>query len=155
MPSPAGRILARSACPFRFAVGEKANDAVGLIPTIGFPNRCFVALELIGHRRGAVARSPCQDDPSALRLELRQAMASSDLQEVGLVNGMYAGPTIWLNWSDSAADPYKKGPEARRSPEARTGLLPFGHCSGTAMNEKNRGANGSHISAGLRLDAFR
>ena len=61
-------------------------------------------------------------------------------------NGMYAGPTIWLNWSDSAADPYKKGPEARRSPEARTGLLPFGHCSGTAMNEKSWSERVAHLS---------
>ena len=61
-------------------------------------------------------------------------------------DGIYAGPTIWLNWSDSAADPYKKGPEARRSPEARTGLLPFGHCSGTAMNEKSWSERVAYLS---------
>jgi hypothetical protein len=72
------------------AVGEQASDAVGSIPTAGSPNRGFIALELIGQCRGPVARSPCQDDPSALHLEPRQALASSDLQEGGFINGMNA-----------------------------------------------------------------
>jgi hypothetical protein len=56
----------------------------------GSPNRGFIALELIGHGAGPVARSPRQDDPSALHLEPRPSLAPSDFQEVGLVGGTNA-----------------------------------------------------------------
>ena len=59
---------------------------------------------------------------------------------------MFAGSTVWLNWSDSAADPYEEGPEARGSPEARLSVLPFGHCWGTAMNEKSWSERVAHLS---------
>ena len=59
---------------------------------------------------------------------------------------MFAGSTVWLNWSDSAADPYEEGPEARGSPEARISVLPFGHCWGTAMNEKSWSERVAHLS---------
>src|SRR5260370_28372767 len=53
----------------------------------GSPNRGFIALQLIGHGHGPSARSARQDDPSALHLEPRQALAPSNLQEVGFVVG--------------------------------------------------------------------
>src|SRR5271163_901656 len=51
----------------------------------GSPNRGFIALELIGDGPGPVARSPCQDYPRALHLKPWQAVAPSDLYEVGFV----------------------------------------------------------------------
>src|SRR5262245_7875426 len=67
----------------------------------------------------------------------------------GIEDGMFAGSMVWLNWRDSAADPYEERPEARGSPEAPFSVLPFGHCWGTAMSD--RGAIGSRISPGLQL----
>ena len=63
----------------------------------------------------------------------------------GLEDGVFAGSTVWLNWSDSAADPYEEGPEARGSPEARLTVLPFGHYWGTAMNEKSWSERVAHL----------
>ena len=56
----------------------------------GSPNRGFIALELIGHGPCPVARRPSQDYPSALHLKPRQALAPSDLQEIGFVDGTNA-----------------------------------------------------------------
>jgi hypothetical protein len=51
----------------------------------GSPNRGIIALELIGHDPGPVTRSPRQDYPRALHLKPWQAVAPSDLNEVGFV----------------------------------------------------------------------
>jgi hypothetical protein len=59
---------------------------------------------------------------------------------------MFADSTVWLNWSDSAADPYEEGPERRDSPEARISILPFGRWWGTAMNEKSWSERVAHLT---------
>ena len=61
------------------------------IPTAGFSNCGFIALELIGHGHNPVARSPSQDYSSALHLKPRQSLAPSDLREIGFVDGTNAG----------------------------------------------------------------
>ena len=79
----------RPECSFRPSASRPATPLVP-IPTAGSPNRGFIALELIGHGPGPVARCPCQDDPSALHLKPRQALAPSDLQELRFVAGTNA-----------------------------------------------------------------
>jgi hypothetical protein len=64
----------------------------------------------------------------------------------GLEDGMFAGTTVWLNWSDSAAEPYEEEPEARGSPEAPFSVLPFDHCWGTAMSEESRSDRVGHLA---------
>src|SRR5262249_47753958 len=59
---------------------------------------------------------------------------------------MFADSTIWLNRSDSAADPYEEVLERRDSPEARISILPFGRWWGTAMNEKLWSERVAHLT---------
>ena len=80
------------------AVGVCADDAFGLIPIAGPPNRGLVALELLCHGSSPVACGPRQDDSSASDLEPWQALAPSDLQEVRFVGGTDANS----NWCSAA-----------------------------------------------------
>src|SRR5262245_25486408 len=59
---------------------------------------------------------------------------------------MFAASTVWLNWSDSATDPYREEPEAQGSPEAPFSVLPFGHCWGTAMSEQSWSDRVAHLA---------
>jgi hypothetical protein len=51
------------------AVGVCADDAFGLIPMAGPPNRGLFALELLGHGSSPVAYGPSQDDSTASHAE--------------------------------------------------------------------------------------
>jgi hypothetical protein len=91
------------------AVGVCADDAFGLIPMAGPPNRGLFALELLGHGSSPVACGPRQDDSSASHLEPWQALAPSDLQEVRFVGGTDANLVFGGAWQDASRLRRRKG----------------------------------------------